>query len=126
MQRSLSSFVLSITCLLDSASSFRCPCFPTLACILSCTAGYRCGWVQQRAKKQKKLPDGWNAAKSFYLTTVQLYHFKVPKAAKKGAPHQVCDCRSKANEWFKYKRVCQRVASVPLVSGWPVLCFPGS
>ena len=32
-----------------------------------------------------KLPDGWDATKSFYLTTVQLYHVKVPKAAKKGA-----------------------------------------
>ena len=31
------------------------------------------------------MPDGWDAGKRFYLTTVQLYHIKVPKAAKKGA-----------------------------------------
>ena len=31
------------------------------------------------------MPDGWDATKSFYLTTVQLYHVKVPKAAKNGA-----------------------------------------
>ena len=45
---------------------------------------------------------------------------------EEAGPAQVCDCRSKAVEWFKYKRVCQCVASVPLVSGWPVLCFPRS
>ena len=123
MQPSLSSLVLSVTCLLDIASCFRCPCFHSLDCILSCTAGYWCGWVEQRAKKQKKLPDSWDAAKSLYLTTVQLYHVKVPKAAKKGALPQVCDCRSKADQWFKYKRVYQCVASVPLVSGGPMLCF---
>ena len=77
MQRSLSSFLLSVTCFLDSASCFRCPCFPTLDCILSYTAGYWCGWVESSAKKQKKVPVGWHATKSFYLTTVQLYHVKV-------------------------------------------------
>ena len=72
------------------------------------------------------MPDGWDAAKSFYLTTVQLYHVKVSKAAKKGVLPQVCDCRSKADQWFKYKRVCQCVASVPLVSRGAMLCFPRS
>ena len=73
--------------------------------------------MEHRAKKQKKLPNGLDAGKNFYLTTVQLYHVKVRKAAKKGAVPHVCDCRSKADQWFKYKRVCQCVASVPLVSG---------
>ena len=95
----------------------------SLDCILFCTAGYWCGWVEQRAKKQKKLPDGWEDGKAFYLTTVQLYHVKVPKAAKKGALPQVCDCRNKQDHWFKYNRVCQCVARVPLVSGGPRLCF---
>ena len=97
----------SVMCLLDSASCFHCPWFPTLDCILSCTAGCLCGWVDQRAKEQKILPDGWDATKSFYVTTVQLYHVKVPRAAKKGALPQICDCRSKADQWFKYKRVYQ-------------------
>ena len=116
----------SVACLLDSASCFRCPCFPNLDGILSCTAGYWSGWVAQRAKKKKKVPDGWDATKSFYVTTVLLYRVKVPKAAKKGAVPQVCDCERKADQWFKYKRVCQCVASVPLVSRWPVLCFSRS
>ena len=47
---------------------------------------------------------------------MQLYHVKVPKAAKKEALPLVCDFRSKQDQWFKYKRVCQCVASVPLVS----------
>ena len=115
----------SVTCLLDSASCFCCPCFPTHDCILSCTPGYWCGWVEQRAKAEEATA-WWGATKSFYVTTVQLYHVKVPKAAKKGDLPQVCDCRSKADQWFKYKRICQCVASVPLVSGWPVLCFPRS
>ena len=70
------------------------------------------------------MPDGWDATKSFYLTTVPLYHVEVPKAAHKGALPQVCDCRSKPDSWFKYKRVCQCVASVLLGSGWPVRYFP--
>ena len=43
------------------------------------------------------MPNGWDATKSFYLTTVQVYHVKVPKAAKTGALPQVCDCRSKGD-----------------------------
>ena len=114
MQRPLSSFVSSVTCLLDNACRFRCLRFSALDRILSCTAGYWCGWVEQGAKKQKKLPDDWDATKSCYLTTVQLYHVKVPKAAKKGALPQVCDSCSKPHQCFKYKRVCQWVSSVPL------------
>ena len=114
MQRPLSSFVSSVTCLLHTTSRFRHPRFLPPDRIVSCTAGYWCGWVEQRAKKQKKLPDGWHSTKSFYLTIVQLYHVKVPKAAKKGALPQVCDSRSKPDQWFKYQRVCQCVSSVPL------------
>ena len=39
----------------------------------------------QRAKKQTKPPTSWDLTKSFYLTTMQLYHVKVPKN-KDGGP----------------------------------------
>ena len=54
-----------------------------------------CGFIQTRPKTQKKIPDGSDAEKSFYLTAPQLYCVKVPKGAKKGALPQVRDTRNK-------------------------------
>ena len=45
----------------------------------SFTMGYWCTFIQMRAKKQKKIPRGWDAQKFLCITTAQLYNVKITK-----------------------------------------------